>query len=75
MVVDDDFPDRAQVTFPPSSVLELTNVAIDVFVDPLEFPMPTGFAAPGTYYVNLDLDPEPATSPCLLPASPSCFRS
>ena len=59
-VVDATFGDRATLTLPPGAVSEPTEVAIDVQESPLTFPMPAGFNAPGTYYVNVSFSPEPA---------------
>ncbi len=60
-IVDDTFPNRAQVIFPPGVLTALdTEVAIDVFSDPLDIPTPEGFSAPGTNFVNINLNPEPA---------------
>jgi hypothetical protein len=36
-----------------------TVVAIDVLTSPLAIPMPAGFRAAGTYFVNVDLSPVP----------------
>lgn len=58
-VVDETFPDRAQVTFPPGAVSGETDVAIDVFPDPLAIPLPEGYQAAGSFFVNIDLTPEP----------------
>jgi len=58
-VMDDVFEDRAQVTFPPGVLSQPTDVAIDVFQDPLDVPIPAGFQAAGTRFVNIDLDPQP----------------
>jgi hypothetical protein len=60
VVTDDTFGERASVTIPPGAVARPTSVAIDVFESPLDVPMPQGFAAPGTRFVNIDLNPEPA---------------
>jgi hypothetical protein len=59
-ITDDTFGDRASVTFPPGAVNEATTVAVDVFLEPLDIPNPTGFIGPGTLFVNIDLTPEPA---------------
>jgi len=58
-VADEAYPDRAKVTFPPGALAGETDVAIDVFPDPLAIPTPTGFQGPGTMYVNVSLVPEP----------------
>ena len=58
-IVDDVFGDAAQVILPPGAVAEPTDVAIDVFLDPLDIPTPSGFIAPGTKFVNIELTPEP----------------
>ena len=59
-VVDDTFGDNAQVTLPAGAVAEPTDVAIDVLESPLTFPMPSGFSAPGTRFVNISFTPYPA---------------
>ena len=59
-VSDDTFGADAQVTFPAGAVGGSTDVAIDVFLDPLDIPAPTGFIAAGTKFVNIDITPEPA---------------
>jgi hypothetical protein len=58
-VIDDEFGNRASVTIPSGALSEPTAVAIDVFETPLDVPMPQGFSAPGTRFVNIDLEPEP----------------
>ena len=65
-VTDETFGDRAEILFPPGAVAEDTDVAIDVFLDPLDVPTPMGFQGPGTYFVNVSLIPEP-TYPFALP--------
>lgn len=59
-IADDTFGARAQVTFPPGLVAEDTSVAIDVFPDPLAVEMPAGIQGPGTFFVDINLDPVPA---------------
>ncbi len=59
VVADDVFGERAQVTFPPDVLSDPTVVSIDVFPDPLDIPMPTGFAIPASRFVNIDLEPTP----------------
>lgn len=58
-MTDFTFGPLAQVTFPPGVLSMPTQVAIDVFLEPLDLPNPTGFQAPGTRFVNIDLNPEP----------------
>ena len=58
-VSDDTFGDRAKVTVPPGALGGSTDVAIDVLEDPLNIPNPSGFVAPGTSFVNIELTPEP----------------
>lgn len=58
-VQDSVFGNRAQITLPPGAVQVPTEIAIDVFADPLDIPVPTGFAAAGTNFVNIHLTPEP----------------
>lgn len=59
-VMDAVFGERAQVTLPGGAVSVPTEVAIDVFESPLTIPMPTGFAAPGTHFVNISFTPTPS---------------
>jgi hypothetical protein len=59
-VSDTVFGDRARITLPPGAVDGPTDVAIDVLSSPLVIPMPSGFAAPGTRYVNISFTPTPA---------------
>ena len=58
-VTDTVYGDRASLTLPPGAVAQSTDVAIDVLESPLTFPMPDGFSAPGSYYVNISFTPEP----------------
>lgn len=59
-IADETFGNRAQIDFPSGAVAEPTNVAIDVFDSPLDVPIPEGWSAPGTRFVNIDLEPEPS---------------
>ena len=59
VVQDDTFGGRAQLTAPPGAFSNPTDVAIDVFEEPLSIPNPVGFAAPGTRFVNVELTPTP----------------
>jgi hypothetical protein len=56
-VIDNSFGNRASVTFPPGIAPNATNVAIDVFANPLAVPTPRGFTMPGTYFVNIAFTP------------------
>jgi hypothetical protein len=58
-VEDETFGERASVTFPPGAVDEETFVAIDVFEDPLDLPIPSGFELSATRFVSIYLVPEP----------------
>jgi hypothetical protein len=58
-VTDQVFGNRASVTFPPGSVTGPTQVAIDVFLNPLQIPTPEGFSGPVTNFVNIQLTPKP----------------
>lgn len=58
-IMDQVFGDRAQVIFPPGVLSNPTEVAIDVFSDPLDIPNPAGFQGPGTHFVNIELTPLP----------------
>jgi hypothetical protein len=59
-VTDDEFGSRAQVTFPAGVLTDSTDVTITVFQDPPVVPTPGGFSAPGTLFVDIDLDPTPS---------------
>jgi hypothetical protein len=59
-VQDDSFGARAQITFPAAALTAATAVAIDVFPDPLAIPTPAGFEGPGTFFVNVFLNPQPS---------------
>ena len=58
-VTDEVFGNRASLTLPPGAVAQDTDVAIDVLQSTLTFPMPAGFSAPGTFYVNVSFSPTP----------------
>jgi hypothetical protein len=60
VIQDDSFGNRAQVSVPAGLFTDSTDVAIDVFAEPLNIPNPTGFSAPGTLFVNIELTPQPA---------------
>lgn len=59
VIQDDSFGNRAQISVPPGLFTASTDVAIDVFEEPLNIPNPTGFSAPGTLFVNIELTPQP----------------
>lgn len=59
-ITDTTFGSRAQVIVPPGVLSTTTDVAIDVLTSPLAIPNPTGYSAPGTYYVNIELNPTPS---------------
>ena len=59
-VMDQVFGDRAQVTFPPGVLSQATDISIDVFTENIQLPIPQGYSAAGTNYVNLSFNPEPA---------------
>jgi hypothetical protein len=58
-VTDETFGDRAQIIFPAGAVASDTVVAIDVLPDPLAVPTPVGYLGPATFFVNINLIPEP----------------
>ncbi len=58
-VMDAVFGDRAEVTFPPGVLSQPTDVSIDVFTEQIQLPIPQGYTAAGTAYVNLSFNPEP----------------
>jgi hypothetical protein len=59
-VTDEVFGTRASVTFPPGAVSGSTEVAIDVLQTPIQVPLPTGFSGAETYFVNIQITPQPA---------------
>lgn len=59
-VTDEVFGTRASVTFPPGAVSGSTDVAIDVLQTPIQVPLPTGFSGAETYFVNIQITPQPA---------------
>lgn len=59
-ISDPVFTNRASITIPPGVAAPDTQVAIDVLATPLDVPLPSGYAAANTFYVNIHLDPEPA---------------
>ena len=59
VVTDTTFGSRAQVSFPAGVLTDPTDVTISVFQEPPEAPTPAGFSAPGTLFVEIDLDPTP----------------
>jgi hypothetical protein len=59
-VADSQFGTRASLTFPPGAVTTPTTVAIDVLQSPLSVPLPTGFSGTDTFFVNIQLNPEPS---------------
>lgn len=59
-VSDTVFGSRAQVSAPPGVLGESTTVAIDVLSTPIGVPNPSGYAAPGTPFVNIQLTPTPS---------------
>jgi hypothetical protein len=60
IVEDSVFGSRAELTVPPGVLSTSTMVAIDVLQSPISLPMPMGFSTLGTYYVNIQLTPEPS---------------
>ena len=58
IVSDDSFGTRAQIAFLVGALSGPTDVAIDVFPDPLAIPTPSGFEGPGTFFVNVFLNPQ-----------------
>lgn len=64
-IKDGSFGDRAKIVFPPNVIGANTNVAIDVLAHAPNTPIPSGFAANGSNFVNVDLNPHP---PMPLPA-------
>jgi hypothetical protein len=59
-VQDSTFLDRATLTFPQGVLSGPTNVAIDVLQSPLNVPLPTGFSGADTFFVNVELSPQPS---------------
>ena len=58
-VTDDVFGTGAQVSVPPGVLSAETDVAIDVVANPFVSGNTAGLEASGTYFVNIDLAPEP----------------
>ena len=58
-VSDDVFGNRAQVVVPPRVLSQPTTIAIDVLGSPLAVPLPPGFSGTETYFVNIELSPQP----------------
>src|SRR5260221_9627502 len=58
--MDQVFGARAEVVIPPGALTQSTDVSIDVFQSPLSVPIPRGFSAFGSRFVNIDLNPHPA---------------
>lgn len=58
-VSDQTFGARAQLTVPVNSFSTSTTVAIDVLQSPLSVPMPQGFSAAGSYFVDIEASPHP----------------
>jgi hypothetical protein len=60
VVADQTFGSRAEVIVPPGVLSSPTSIAIDVFQTPLDLPRPSGFSALGSYFVNINLSPQPS---------------
>lgn len=60
IVIDDAFPERANLTIPAGLLTEDSVVSIDVFSSPLDVPTPEGFSADGTLFVNVSFNPQPS---------------
>jgi hypothetical protein len=58
-VEDTTFGARASLFVPAGILAELTSVAIDVFANQINIPLPQGFSAPGTRFVSIVLNPQP----------------
>src|SRR5207247_11238207 len=58
-VSDGVFGDRETVIVPPSGLSHSTAIAIDVLGSPLAVPLPPGFSGAETYFVNIELVPQP----------------
>jgi hypothetical protein len=59
-VADATFGPRAELTIPPNVLSAATSIAIDVLQSPLGLPLPGGFSSAETYFVNVQLTPQPA---------------
>jgi len=59
-VQDSQFGSKASITFPPGAITTPTTVAIDVLQTPLNVPLPSGFSGADTFFVNIQLNPQPA---------------
>jgi hypothetical protein len=60
VVADSVFGTRAELIVPGGVLSAPTSVAIDVLQSPLGIPSPRGFSTAETYFVNVQLVPEPA---------------
>jgi len=59
-VSDGAFGDRAKVIVPAGVLTQSTAIAIDVLGSPLALPLPPGYSGAETYFVNIELIPQPA---------------
>jgi hypothetical protein len=58
-ITDSAFGARAELIIPPGEFSVPTSVAIDVLASPLSIPLPSGFSSAETYFVNVQLTPQP----------------
>jgi hypothetical protein len=59
-VADNTFGARAELIVPAGLFTQPTSIAIDVLQSPIVVPLPTGFSAAETFYVNVRLTPQPS---------------
>ena len=60
VVTDATFGDRASLTVPAGTIPAGTAIAIDVLESPIRVPAPASFSSAETYFVNINLAPEPS---------------
>lgn len=58
-VSDSTFGSRATLIVPAGVLSQPTSVAIDVLQSPLAVPQPAGFSTAETYFMNIELTPQP----------------
>jgi hypothetical protein len=59
-IADNTFGARAELIVPAGIFAQPTTIAIDVLQSPIVVPVPTGFSAADTFYVNFQLTPQPS---------------
>ncbi len=59
-VADDVYGSKAEITFPAGDLGNPTEVTISVLSSAPSVPTPSGYGGTGTYFVRIDLNPEPS---------------